>query len=85
MRDDENGQHHQNSGFWLVFDAYQNLNLESVKVYANGAGNRTIALVNANGAESGKRDGDMCPTEKAWWIWASLCQQVQATDFAQRR
>ncbi|MDC0600512.1 C25 family cysteine peptidase [Flavobacteriales bacterium] len=51
VRDDENGQHHQNSGFWLVFDAYQNLNLESVKVYANGAGNRTIALVNANGAE----------------------------------
>lgn len=51
VRDDENGQHHQNSGFWLVFDAYQNLNLESVKVYANQEGNRTIALVNANGTE----------------------------------
>lgn len=48
-RDLENGQYHQNNGFWLVFDAYQNLNLESVRVFANGEGERTIALVNANG------------------------------------
>ena len=50
-RDEENGQHHTNSGFWLVFDAYQGLTIESVKVFANEAGNRTIALVDDNGIE----------------------------------
>lgn len=49
-RDDLNGQHHQNAGFWLVFDAFQAMTIESVKVYANGAGTREIALVDANGA-----------------------------------
>ena len=48
--DEENGQFHQNNGFWLVFDAYQNLSLESVKVYADGLEARTFALVDANGA-----------------------------------
>ena len=50
-RDEENGQHHTNAGFWLVFDAYQGLTIESVRVWANGAGNRTIALVNDAGTE----------------------------------
>ena len=45
----ENGQFHQNNGFWLVFDAYQNMTIETVKAYANGLGARTITLVNANG------------------------------------
>ena len=49
-RDEENGQYHQNAGFWLVFDAYQNLNIQSVKVYANGDGERTISLVNSAGS-----------------------------------
>ena len=50
-RDEENGQHHSNAGFWLVFDAYQGLTIESVRVWANGAGNRTITLVNDAGTE----------------------------------
>ena len=50
-RDEENGQHHTNGGFWLVFDAYQGMTIESVRVYANEGGNRTIALVNDNGTE----------------------------------
>ncbi len=48
-RDEENGQYHQNAGFWLEFDAYQNLNIQSVKVFANGDGDRTISLVNNAG------------------------------------
>ena len=40
-RDLDNGQFHQNNGFWLVFDAYQNMTLESVKAYASGLGART--------------------------------------------
>ena len=31
MRDEVNGQHHQNNGFWLVFDAYQSMTINSVK------------------------------------------------------
>ena len=49
-RDLDNGQFHQNNGFWLVFDAYQNMTIESVKVYADGLGARTVALVAADGS-----------------------------------
>ena len=50
-RNEDNGQYHPNSSFWLTFDAYQGMTLESVVVYAEDAGNRTIALVNDNGTE----------------------------------
>ena len=49
-RDLDNGQFHQNNGFWLVFDAYQNMTLESVKAYASGLGSRQVTLVDASGA-----------------------------------
>ncbi|MBV6403937.1 MAG: VCBS repeat-containing protein [Flavobacteriales bacterium] len=39
------GQYHQNDAFYLLFDAYERFTINSVKVYANGAGTRTIALV----------------------------------------
>ncbi len=39
------GQFHQNDGFYLLFDAYERFTINSVKVYANSDGNRTIALV----------------------------------------
>ncbi len=39
------GQYHQNDGFYLLFDAYERFTINSVKVYANGDGQRTIALV----------------------------------------
>jgi hypothetical protein len=45
------GQYHNNNTRWLMFDAYQAFTLETVKVYANGAGNRTIALVDSEGNE----------------------------------
>ena len=41
----EIGQFHNNTSRFLMFDAYQDFTIESVKVYANGAGDRTIALV----------------------------------------
>lgn len=44
---EEGGQHHINSSFWLVFDAHEDIVLESVKVFANGDAERTIALVNS--------------------------------------
>ena len=50
-RDEDNGQHHPNANFWLTFDAYQGMTIESVVVYAADAGPRSIALVNANGTE----------------------------------
>lgn len=37
-----------NSNRWLVFDAYQEFTLKSVRVYADGGGNRTIRLRNSS-------------------------------------
>jgi ASPIC and UnbV/Secretion system C-terminal sorting domain/FG-GAP-like repeat/Ig-like domain CHU_C associated len=45
------GQYHPNNGFYLLFDAYQEMVINSVKVYASGAGNRTIAVVDDQGTE----------------------------------
>ena len=39
------GQYHNNTSRFLMFDAYQDFTIESVKVYANGEAERTIALV----------------------------------------
>lgn len=44
---EEGGQPHINSNFWLVFDAHEDIILESVKVFAAGTSERTIALINA--------------------------------------
>ena len=43
------GQYHNNSNYWLRFDAYQDIVIESVKVFANGADDRTIAVIDAAG------------------------------------
>ena len=45
----QNGQYHDNNSFYLTFDVAQPCTLASVRVFANGAGNRSIALVNAAG------------------------------------
>ncbi len=45
----QNGQYHDNNSFYLTFDVSQPCTLASVRVFANGAGNRSIALVNAAG------------------------------------
>ena len=42
------GQMHNNSTYYLIFDAYEDIVIESVKVFANGAGVRTIAVVDEN-------------------------------------
>lgn len=39
------GQYHDNSNFWLVFDAYEDMVIKSVKVFASGAGARSVAVV----------------------------------------
>ncbi len=45
------GAYHNNATYFLLFDSYEPFTIMSVKVYANGAGNRSIALVDqANGA-----------------------------------
>ena len=46
-----NGQYQGNSTRYLLFDAYQPFTLESVRVYANGDGNRTIQLIDAFAGE----------------------------------
>jgi hypothetical protein len=43
------GQYHTNSNNWLVFDAHEDFILKSVKVNANGSGNRGIELVDNTG------------------------------------
>ena len=45
------GQYQNNSSFYLVFDVLEESILNSVKVYANGAGNRTIRLFDNSGAQ----------------------------------
>lgn len=46
---EDGGQFHFNSNFWPVFDAHTDIIIETVKVYAGESGNRTIALIDANG------------------------------------
>ncbi len=43
------GAFHTNGSFWLTFDAYESFTIRSVKVFANGAGNRQIGLVQMPG------------------------------------
>jgi len=47
---DNEGQYHTNSNNWLLFDVHEEFILKTVKVYANGAGNRTINVVDDSGA-----------------------------------
>jgi hypothetical protein len=42
------GAYHSNPDNYLLFEAYEDFVLKSVKVYANGAGNRTIGLTDFN-------------------------------------
>ncbi|MBP6311800.1 MAG: FG-GAP-like repeat-containing protein [Flavobacteriales bacterium] len=42
------GAYHTNADNYQVFSAFEDFTIVSVKVYANGAGNRTIALTNYN-------------------------------------
>ncbi|MEO0405048.1 MAG: ASPIC/UnbV domain-containing protein, partial [Bacteroidota bacterium] len=43
------GQYHFNSARWLEFDAYENMTLVSVVMYAEGEGERTIELLDEFG------------------------------------
>lgn len=45
----DGGQYHTNNNFWSIFNAHTDIVIETVKVYSGQAGNRTIALVDANG------------------------------------
>jgi hypothetical protein len=44
------GQYQSNNQYHLVFAAYEEMIIKSVKVYANGAGSRSIAVVDDQGA-----------------------------------
>ncbi|MGK0278009.1 MAG: hypothetical protein ACI9RU_000770 [Litorivivens sp.] len=46
----DEGQHHFNSGFYLNFDANEDIIIESVRVYANGVIDREIAVVDQFGS-----------------------------------
>ncbi|MFK7755360.1 MAG: FG-GAP-like repeat-containing protein [Flavobacteriales bacterium] len=50
-RTDDSGAHHDNSNNGLVFDAFQDMVIKDVKVYANGAGDRTITVRDGSGIE----------------------------------
>lgn len=43
------GGMHSNSSFFLKFDAFEDIIIKSVLVYANGSGNRTIRATDSNG------------------------------------
>jgi hypothetical protein len=44
------GQYQTNSTYFLLFDANEDVIINSVKVFADGAANRTISVVDASGA-----------------------------------
>ena len=46
--DFENGQHHFNAGYWLVFDVHEDAVLESVEVYSEEGGDQTVEILDAN-------------------------------------
>lgn len=43
------GQYHDNSIRWLLFDAYEDIVIHSVDVYADGAGTREIGVIDSDG------------------------------------
>lgn len=43
------GQYHDNSIRWLLFDAYEDVVIHSVDVYANGEGTREIGVIDSDG------------------------------------
>ena len=45
----DEGQYHNNSNYWLRFDAFEDIVIESVKVFANSEGDRTVAVIDALG------------------------------------
>ncbi|MBI1288531.1 MAG: T9SS type A sorting domain-containing protein [Flavobacteriales bacterium] len=44
------GQYHNSTGFYLIFDVLENMTLESVKVYTDSEGDRTVLVEDANGS-----------------------------------
>lgn len=44
------GQYHDNSIRWLIFDANEDIVIHSVDVFANGAGPREIAVIDSDGS-----------------------------------
>jgi len=44
-----NGQYHFNNGYWMVFDTYQDVLLESVEVYSEAGGNHVVELLDSEG------------------------------------
>ena len=47
--DFDSGQHHDNNAFWMRFDVFQSVLLESVDVYAEQAGNQVIEILDNAG------------------------------------
>jgi Secretion system C-terminal sorting domain len=46
MSPTNSGQYQTSNSFWNVFDAHENMYIETVKVLAGNSGNRTIRLIN---------------------------------------
>ena len=48
--DFNNGQYHDNNGYWLLFDVYEAVILESVEVYAEESAVHSIIIIDTDGA-----------------------------------
>ena len=48
--DFDNGQHHPNNNYWLLFDVHQDAVLESVEVYSLEGGGQSIEILDGSGA-----------------------------------
>ena len=48
--DFDNGQHHPNNNYWLLFDVHQDAVLESVDVYSLEGGGQSIEILDGSGA-----------------------------------
>lgn len=45
----DQGQYQQSNQYYMIFDVLEDMTLHTVKVFANGTGDRTIQVINSNG------------------------------------
>lgn len=80
------GAYHNNSTRWLLFDAFEDLVIKSVKVYAQDAGARSFAVVDGNGVSIASGTFDLVAGENVvevdFFVPAGTDYGMKSTDSA---
>ena len=80
------GAYHNNSTRWLLFDAFEDLVIKSVKVYAQDAGARSFAVVDGNGVTIASGTFDLVAGENVvevdFFVPAGTDYGMKSTDSA---